>query len=120
MQIHNTHIAWVITTFAYCNKCLNISLTRNFTANLLRLSQSLYFLNPKELNKFLQDSNSNLTRKNKNVELELVKQAKLELDLKLDIKIDRVRSPGTNCRPHYFNMSHTSGTPRNNGSDSFG
>ena len=25
-----------------------------------------------------------------------------------------------NCRPHYFSMSHTSGTSRNNGSDSFG
>ena len=51
---------------------------RAFTANVLRLSQSLYFLNSKKLV----------------TELELAKMKMLKLEIKVDTKIDRVCSPG--------------------------
>ena len=31
MQIHNTHIAWLMATFAYSNRCLDISLNAQFS-----------------------------------------------------------------------------------------
>ena len=56
----------------------------------------LIFWTRKNLINFYRTRTQIWTRKNKNVELKLVKQAELELELKLDKKIDRVRSPGLN------------------------
>ena len=71
---------------------------------MLRLSQSLYFLNSKKLDKFYRTRTQTGTRKNENVELELVKQDKLEL--RLDIKIDRVSGPALNPPLADTNQNH--------------
>ena len=95
MQIHIAHIACPMeTTFAYSNRCLNISLNAQFCCKRAK-TKSITLFSERKKNLINFHRTRTRTRKNENVELELAKQAELELELKLDIKIERVRSP--NC-----------------------